>query len=64
VVSDNKDIYKQIDLLRAEKENLDALAASFSPSDYLPIQRIKKQKADIESRIRQLEDSLLPDIIA
>ena len=64
MVSDNKDIYKQIDLLRAEKENLDALVTSFSPSDYLQIQRIKKQKADIENRIRQLEDSLLPDIIA
>jgi len=64
MVSDSKDIYKQIDLLRAEEENLDALIGSFSSFDNLQIQRAKKQKADIENRIRQLEDSLLPDIIA
>jgi len=64
VISDSKDIYKQIDLLRAEKENLDALVKSFSSLDNLQIQRAKKQKVDIENKIRQLEDSLLPDIIA
>lgn len=64
MVIDNKDIYKQIDLLRAEKENLDALIGPFPSLDSLQIQRAKKQKADIENKIRQLEDSLLPDIIA
>ena len=64
MVSDSKDIYKQIDSLRAEKENLDTLIGSLSSFDNLQVQRAKKQKADIENRIRQLEDSLLPDIIA
>jgi hypothetical protein len=64
VISDNKDIYKQIDALRAEKNELDALIESLPPLEGLQIQRAKKQKTDVESRIRRLEDSLLPDIIA
>ncbi|GEM_PF-3722449 len=64
MISDNKDIYKQIDALRAEKNELDALIESLPPLEGLQIQRAKKQKTDVESRIRRLEDSLLPDIIA
>ena len=64
MISDNRDIYKQIDALRAEKNELDALIESLPPLEGLQIQRAKKQKTDVESRIRRLEDSLLPDIIA
>ncbi len=64
MISDNKDIYKQIDALRAEKNELDALIESLPPLEGLQIQRAKKQKTDVESRIMRLEDSLLPDIIA
>lgn len=53
--------------LRAEHRRLDTeivkiVEAGFP--DQLEMQRLKKQKLRLKDRIRQLEDSLLPDIIA
>lgn len=53
--------------LRAEHRRLDreilAIVEAGFP-DQLEMQRLKKRKLYLKDRIRQLEDTLLPDIIA
>ncbi|OSP54153.1 YdcH family protein [Pseudoruegeria sp. SK021] len=57
----------KLDVLRREHRDLDeaihALELS-SRGDHLTLRRLKKQKLHIKDRIRQIEDDLLPDIIA
>jgi hypothetical protein len=53
--------------LKEEHRDLDtaivAMAAS-STGDQLQLTRLKKRKLQLKDQIQQLEDSLLPDIIA
>lgn len=53
--------------LRQEHRDLDFAIAALADSgrgDHLTIQRLKKKKLSIKDRIGQLEDRLVPDIIA
>ncbi len=64
---DNEVITRRIELLKQEHRDLDtaieALLASHS-IDQLQIARIKKRKLRLKDEIAQLEDMLIPDIIA
>ncbi len=57
----------KLEVLRQEHRDLDeaidALQARGS-SDMLTIKRLKKQKLALKDRITQLQDRILPDIIA
>lgn len=57
----------KLEVLRREHRDLDeaieALHARGS-ADMLTIKRLKKQKLGLKDRIAQLEDRILPDIIA
>ncbi|MCC7321103.1 MAG: DUF465 domain-containing protein [Rubellimicrobium sp.] len=57
----------KLEVLRREHRDLDeaihALEAR-GPSDVLTVRRLKKQKLALRDQIRQIEDRLLPDIIA
>jgi len=64
---DEVEISRRIELLRVEHRDLDAateaLRAGTSP-DQLQIARMKKRKLVLKDGIAQLEDLLIPDIIA
>ncbi|MCR9237038.1 MAG: DUF465 domain-containing protein [Alphaproteobacteria bacterium] len=54
-------------ILRQEHRDLDAAIAALLQSglsDALQLQRLKKKKLLLRDKIAELEDSLLPDIIA
>ena len=57
----------KLQVLRAQHRDLDdaihALQESGRP-DALQMQRMKRQKLSLKDRIAQIEDKLLPDIIA
>ncbi len=59
----------RLELLRLRQEHrdlddaIDALAQA-AVRDSLQMQRLKKRKLALKDRIAQLQDSLLPDIIA
>lgn len=57
----------KLEVLRREHRDLDeaihALVAR-GASDALTVRRLKKQKLALRDQIRQIEDRLLPDIIA
>lgn len=57
----------ELALLRQEHRDLDAAIEALrlsGRSDPLQLQRFKKKKLALKDRIADLEDSLLPDIIA
>ncbi|URW76388.1 DUF465 domain-containing protein [Sphingomonas donggukensis] len=64
---DEAEIRQRIEHLRTEHRDLDAataaLMAGTSP-DQLQIARLKKRKLALKDEIAQLEDLLVPDIIA
>lgn len=60
-------IVRRIELLRQEHRDLDSAidALLIAPAiDQLQIARIKKRKLRLKDEIAQLEDMLIPDIIA
>ncbi len=64
---DSKVIHRRIELLRQEHGDLEAAidALLAAPAiDQLQIARIKKRKLRLKDEITQLEDLLIPDIIA
>jgi len=64
---DSEVIMRRIELLRLEHSDLDAAidALLAAPAvDQLQIARIKKRKLRLKDEIAQLEDLLIPDIIA
>lgn len=64
---DETEIIRQVGLLRQEHRDLDAAidALIFAPrGDQLQIARLKKRKLALKDQIAQLEDQLIPDIIA
>ena len=64
---DEAEVRRRIELLRIEHRDLDAattaLLAGGRP-DQLQIARLKKRKLRLKDEMAQLEDLLIPDIIA
>ncbi|MET0407419.1 MAG: DUF465 domain-containing protein [Hyphomicrobium sp.] len=64
---DERELREELVTLRGEHRKLDSEIAALegNPSaDQLLIKRLKKKKLVIKDRITQIEDRLLPDIIA
>lgn len=64
---DEAEIIRRIGELRQEHRDLDAAidALAFaSNSDQMQLARLKKRKLKLKDEIAQLEDMLIPDIIA
>lgn len=58
---------KHLELLRIEHRDLDTAIAALNASgasDQLQIARLKKRKLKLKDQISQIEDYLIPDIIA
>ena len=57
----------RLEQLRVEHRDLDAAISAFenaSNADQLQISRLKRRKLKLRDQIAQIEDKLLPDIIA
>ena len=64
---DERELREQLSRLRAEHRELDAEIVAeeeSTHSDQLQIKRLKKRKLAIKDQITEIEDQLLPDIIA
>lgn len=64
---DERELREELVTLRSEHRKLDCEIAALEgdPSaDQLLIKRLKKKKLVLKDRITQIEDRLLPDIIA
>jgi hypothetical protein len=64
---DLAEIGRRVELLRQEHRDLDAAIEALrarAESDQLQIARLKKRKLRLKDEIAQLEDDLIPDIIA
>ena len=62
-----EDIMRRLELLRVEHRDLDSAIAVLMESgagDQMQIARFKKRKLRLRDEIAQLEDGLVPDIIA
>ncbi len=58
---------EQLEALRREHRELDEAIASVESganADQLQLRRLKKQKLGLKDQIQQLEDKLIPNIIA
>lgn len=64
---DERELREELASLRAEHRKLDEEIVAFENNplaDQLFIKRLKKKKLILKDRITQVEDRLLPDIIA
>lgn len=64
---DEQSLRARLAQLREEHRDLDAAIAAMATSsvaDQLQLTRLKKRKLQLKDQIQQIEDSLLPDIIA
>jgi hypothetical protein len=64
---DERELREELVMLRAEHRTLDSEIAALEDNptaDQLLIKRLKKKKLVLKDRITQIEDKLLPDIIA
>lgn len=62
-----QELLKKLALLKSEHRDLDAAIAALTesrPVDQLQVARLKKRKLRLKDQIAQIEDGLLPDIIA
>lgn len=67
MIMDDGDVAEKIQQLTTQHRDLDAAISALvesGKSDVIQIQRLKKQKLYLRDRIANLENSLLPDIIA
>lgn len=65
--NDDLDSRQELARLRLEHQDLDAAIEALHDSgraDHLQMQRLKKRKLGLKDRMSDLEDQLLPDIIA
>ena len=66
-MEDQNALRLRLKALRAEHSDLDGVIARHSesiPFDQLQMQRLKKRKLGLKDQIIQVENMLLPDIIA
>ncbi len=66
-MEDQNALRQRLEVLSAEHSDLDDVIARLSesmPFDQLQMQRLKKRKLGLKDQIIQLENILLPDIIA
>ncbi|WP_010543410.1 YdcH family protein [Sphingomonas elodea] len=64
---DESEIRRRLETLRAEHRDLDAAIAALvdtGTGDQLQVARLKKRKLKLRDEVSQLEDQLIPDIIA
>ena len=64
---EERELRRELATFREEHGDLDIAIAALSeraPADTIPLQRLKKKKLALKDRIAELEDQLLPDIIA
>lgn len=64
---DESEIQRQLEALRTEHRDLDAAIDALrrtGTADQLQLARLKKRKLRLRDEITQLEDHLIPDIIA
>ena len=64
---DESEIERRLDALRTEHRDLDAAIDALrrtGSADQLQLARLKKRKLRLRDEITQLEDHLIPDIIA
>ena len=64
---DEQSLRARLAQLREEHRDLDAAIAAMATSsvaDQLQLTRLKKRTLQLKDQIQQIEDSLLPDIIA
>lgn len=62
-----QELQKRLEFLRSEHRDLDAAIGALTEAgstDQLQIARLKKRKLRLKDQISQIEDNLLPDIIA
>lgn len=62
-----EEMRKRLEMLRIEHRDLDAAIDALNAagaSDQLQIARLKKRKLKLKDQIAQIEDYLIPDIIA
>jgi hypothetical protein len=62
-----EDIMRRLELLRVEHRDMDGAIAALvdaGAADQMQIARFKKRKLRLRDEISQLEDQLVPDIIA
>ena len=66
MIADRDAMLRRLHELRSEHRDLDTVIARLdsSPVDQLQLQRLKKRKLMLKDQITQMEDSMLPDIIA
>ncbi|WP_051272831.1 DUF465 domain-containing protein [Sphingomonas phyllosphaerae] len=66
-VGDDAAVATRLETLRIEHRDLDAAIAALAEggaSDQLQLMRLKKRKLRLRDEIAQLEDQMIPDIIA
>lgn len=64
---DQEDILQQLETLRSEHRDLDAVIERVAESasfDQIQLQRLKKRKLALRDQIIRLQSQLIPDIIA
>ena len=64
---DEEDLRDKLEELKREHRQVDEQIESMSrtqPVDFLHITKLKKEKLRLKDLIRQIESSLIPDIIA
>lgn len=64
---ENAELHKKLVALQEEHRDLDSAIQAMGESpttDRLLLQRMKKRKLSLRDQIRQIEDQMLPDIIA
>jgi len=62
-----EELRKRLEMLRIEHRDMDAAIDALSgagSNDQLQIARLKKRKLRLKDQISQIEDYLIPDIIA
>ncbi|AKM11883.1 DUF465 domain-containing protein [Croceicoccus naphthovorans] len=60
------ELRKRLSIMMVEHRDLDAAIAALAenPADQMQVARLKKRKLRLKDQIAQIQDALIPDIIA